>query len=183
MIQSLDAYAQQAVEFVSVHEAWAAPLAFALAFGESLVFVSLLTPAWAALIVIGALIRAGNLDFWPIWVAASIGAALGDWGWASRLAGQSHLSGRCHAGQSFCQPPKHSCAVGDWQQSSWGASLGRSAHLCRWSPASFACLTGGFRSQISVRRSFGLAYCSSLGTWLLWPWSGRGDERLPTDVN
>lgn len=79
MLQAFDAYAQQAVEFVRVHEAWAAPLAFALAFGESLVFLSLLTPAWAALIAIGSLIRAGNLDFWPIWVAASIGAAIGDW--------------------------------------------------------------------------------------------------------
>ena len=79
MLQALDAYAQQAVEFVRVHEAWAAPVGFALAFGESLVFVSLLAPAWAALIAIGALIRAGNLDFWPIWVGSSIGAAIGDW--------------------------------------------------------------------------------------------------------
>jgi membrane protein DedA with SNARE-associated domain len=62
MLQAFDAYAQQAVEFVRMHEAWAAPLAFALAFGESLVFLSLLTPAWAALIAIGALIRAGILD-------------------------------------------------------------------------------------------------------------------------
>jgi membrane protein DedA with SNARE-associated domain len=79
MIQALNLHAQEMVEFVRAHKAWAAPLAFALAFGESLVFVSLLTPAWAALIGIGTLIRAGSLDFWPIWVAASIGAALGDW--------------------------------------------------------------------------------------------------------
>jgi membrane protein DedA with SNARE-associated domain len=58
---------------------WAAPLAFALAFGESLVFLSLLVPAWAALMGIGALIGAGHLDFSPIWVAAAVGAALGDW--------------------------------------------------------------------------------------------------------
>jgi membrane protein DedA with SNARE-associated domain len=55
------------------------PVAFALAFGESLAFVSLLIPAWAALIGIGALIRTGSLDFWPIWLAAAIGASLGDW--------------------------------------------------------------------------------------------------------
>ena len=35
--------------------------------------------AWAALVGIGALISAGQINFWPIWVAASIGAALGDW--------------------------------------------------------------------------------------------------------
>jgi membrane protein DedA with SNARE-associated domain len=67
------------VEFVRVHQAWAPPVVFALAFGESLAFVSLLIPAWAALVGIGVLISSGNLTFWPVWVAGSIGAALGDW--------------------------------------------------------------------------------------------------------
>jgi membrane protein DedA with SNARE-associated domain len=79
MFASVEAYAQQLVEFVRVHEAWAAPIVFALAFGESLAFISLLIPAWAALVGIGVLIASGNLNFWPIWVAGSIGAALGDW--------------------------------------------------------------------------------------------------------
>jgi membrane protein DedA with SNARE-associated domain len=64
---------------VRVHEAWAAPVVFALAFGESLAFISLLIPAWAALVGIGVLIGAGNLNFWPIWIAGSLGAAFGDW--------------------------------------------------------------------------------------------------------
>jgi membrane protein DedA with SNARE-associated domain len=34
-----------------------------LAFGESLAFISLLLPAWAALIGMGALISAGELNF------------------------------------------------------------------------------------------------------------------------
>jgi membrane protein DedA with SNARE-associated domain len=75
----MEYYAQQIIEFVRAHENWAAPIVFALAFGESLAFVSLLLPAWAALVGIGVLIGAGDLNFWPIWVAASIGAALGDW--------------------------------------------------------------------------------------------------------
>ena len=79
MFESLEAHAQQVVEFVRVHEAWAAPVVFALAFGESLAFISLLIPAWAALVGIGVLISSGNLNFWPVWVAGSIGAALGDW--------------------------------------------------------------------------------------------------------
>ena len=58
---------------------WAAPIVFALAFGESLAFISLFLPAWAALVGIGVLIASGNLSFWPVWVAGSIGAALGDW--------------------------------------------------------------------------------------------------------
>src|SRR5258708_17033467 len=79
MFESLEVHAQQVVEFVRVHEAWAAPVVFALAFGESLAFISLLIPAWAALVGIGVLISSSQLNFWPIWVAGSIGAALGDW--------------------------------------------------------------------------------------------------------
>jgi membrane protein DedA with SNARE-associated domain len=79
MLESIEGYAQQLVEFVRVHEAWAAPVVFALAFGESLAFISLVIPAWAALVGIGALIGSSQLNFWPIWVAGAIGAALGDW--------------------------------------------------------------------------------------------------------
>jgi len=79
MFEALEAYGQQITEFVKNHEAWAAPVVFLLAFGESLAFISLLLPAWAALVGIGALIMAGGLNFWPIWIAASVGAALGDW--------------------------------------------------------------------------------------------------------
>ena len=75
----LEAYAQQIIEFVRIHQVWAAPIVFALCFAESLAFVSLLIPAWAALVGIGTLIGAAGLSFWPIWIAGSIGAALGDW--------------------------------------------------------------------------------------------------------
>jgi len=71
--------AQHVVEFVRNNEAWAVPVVFALAFGESLAFISLLIPAWGALVAIGALIGTSGISFWPIWVAASIGAAVGDW--------------------------------------------------------------------------------------------------------
>jgi len=79
MFATLQAYADQVVDFVRTHHVWAAPIVFVLAFGESLAFISLFLPAWAALIGIGTLIMAGGLDFWSIWVAASIGAAMGDW--------------------------------------------------------------------------------------------------------
>jgi membrane protein DedA with SNARE-associated domain len=79
MFDNLEDHARHLVEFVRVHQAWAPPVVFALAFGESLAFVSLLIPAWAALVGIGVLISSGNLTFWPVWVAGSIGAALGDW--------------------------------------------------------------------------------------------------------
>ncbi len=67
------------VEFVRQHEAWAAPIVLVLAFGESLAFISLLLPATVILWGIGALIGASGINFWTIWVAAAIGAALGDW--------------------------------------------------------------------------------------------------------
>jgi len=55
------------------------PIVFALAFAESLVLVSLLVPATVMLIGIGALIGVSQVAFVPLWVAASVGAALGDW--------------------------------------------------------------------------------------------------------
>jgi membrane protein DedA with SNARE-associated domain len=73
------ATAQQVTEFVRDHGEWAAPVVFALAFGESLAFISLLIPAWAALVAIGVLIKSGGVSFWPVWIAGSLGAALGDW--------------------------------------------------------------------------------------------------------
>jgi len=72
-------YADDIIAFVRGHAEWAAPVVFALAFGESLAFISLLIPAWAALVAIGALIDAGAISFWPVWIAGAIGAALGDW--------------------------------------------------------------------------------------------------------
>jgi len=76
---SIEDYGHQVVEFVRAHEAWAAPIVFALAFGESLAFVSLILPAWAALVGIGVLIGQGELAFVPVWLAGAVGAALGDW--------------------------------------------------------------------------------------------------------
>ena len=70
---------QHVVYFFRNNEAWALPIVFALAFGESLAFISLLIPAWGALVAIGALIGTSGISFWPIWVSASIGAAVGDW--------------------------------------------------------------------------------------------------------
>jgi membrane protein DedA with SNARE-associated domain len=79
MFATLEAYGAQIVEFVRTHEAWAPWVVFLLAFGESLAFISVLLPAWAALLAIGTVIMAGGLNFWPIWIGASLGAAMGDW--------------------------------------------------------------------------------------------------------
>ena len=70
---------QHIVDFVRDNAAWAPPIVFALAFGESLAFISLLIPAWGALVAIGALRGVSGIDFIPVWVAGSLGAACGDW--------------------------------------------------------------------------------------------------------
>ena len=72
-------YSQLIIDFVRLHHMWAAPIVFVLAFGESLAFISLLLPAWAALVGIGALIGASGISFWPVWIAGALGAAFGDW--------------------------------------------------------------------------------------------------------
>ena len=75
----IQAIVQDTVDFVRTNQAWAVPVVFALAFGESLAFISLLIPAWGALVAIGALIGSSGIKFWPIWISASLGAAFGDW--------------------------------------------------------------------------------------------------------
>jgi len=76
---NLEASIHQVEAFVREHAAWAPAIVFALAFGESLAFISLLIPAWGALVAIVALIGPGGVSFWPVWIAAALGAALGDW--------------------------------------------------------------------------------------------------------
>jgi membrane protein DedA with SNARE-associated domain len=75
----MDGLTQSVIDFARNHEAWAAPLVFLLAFGESLAFVSLVLPGWGALVAIGALIGVSGISFWPVWLAGAVGAALGDW--------------------------------------------------------------------------------------------------------
>ena len=76
---NLEDIANSIVAFVRDHAAWAPPIVFALAFAESLAFISLLVPAWGALVAIGALATAGYLNLWAVWIAGSLGAACGDW--------------------------------------------------------------------------------------------------------
>lgn len=75
----MDGWVHGLIDFVREHQVWAAPIVLVLAFGESLAFISLLIPAWGALVAIGALIGASGISFWPVWLAGGLGAALGDW--------------------------------------------------------------------------------------------------------
>ena len=76
---AIGAFVDPVLMFVQQHEPWAAPIVFVLAFGELLAFISLLLPATVILFGVGGLIGASGIGFWDIWIAAAIGAALGDW--------------------------------------------------------------------------------------------------------
>jgi membrane protein DedA with SNARE-associated domain len=73
----MEHYTQQIIEFVRMHQSWAATMAFLLAFGESLAFISLILPATVILLAIGGLLGASGIDFWPVWFAAGLGASIG----------------------------------------------------------------------------------------------------------
>ena len=76
---TFDQFTQTVVDFVRANEAWAPLVVAGLAFGESLAFITLLLPAWAALIAVGAMIGVTGIQFTPIFISAALGAALGDW--------------------------------------------------------------------------------------------------------
>lgn len=78
-IEAMQGAFQGLTDFVRDHQAWAAPVVLLLAFAESLAFISLVVPAWGALVAIGALVGVSGVSFWPVWIAGSVGAALGDW--------------------------------------------------------------------------------------------------------
>ena len=156
---SLEQFGQQVIEFVRVHESWAAPIVFALAFAESLAFLSLVLPSWAALVGIGAMIRAGGIDFVPLWISGALGAALGDW--LSYWIG-ARFKGSITGTWPFSQHP-HLLARGEALIKNWGVLaivVGRFSGLCEHqspsSRGSCPCLTGLSSLQISVLRFCGL---------------------------
>lgn len=66
------------LDWVSYHQDWAGPVAFLLAFTESLPVVGLFIPGSALLFAAGMLIVSGTLPAWPVLLGAGLGAALGD---------------------------------------------------------------------------------------------------------
>lgn len=72
-------FATPALEFVRAHAQWATAIVFCLAFAESIAIISLLVPFTGVLVALGAVAGSNGLDLVSIWVAASVGAALGDW--------------------------------------------------------------------------------------------------------
>ncbi|MDF7670094.1 DedA family protein [Orbaceae bacterium ESL0721] len=70
---------QLLMQFIQNNQIWEIPIVFLLAFGESLAILSLLIPATAILLGVGALIGTDTISFMPVFIAASVGAIIGDW--------------------------------------------------------------------------------------------------------
>jgi len=64
--------------WTSAHPHWAALVFAAVAFLESLVIISFFLPGWLLLMALGTLVGAGHLPFWPIVIAAYLGAVSGE---------------------------------------------------------------------------------------------------------
>ena len=73
----MEQFAHSIIQFIHAHDTWVVPIAFLLAFGESLAFISLILPSTVILLAMGGLLGASGIDFVPVWIAAGAGGALG----------------------------------------------------------------------------------------------------------
>lgn len=71
-----DSLVETVVSFVKQQEAWAIPIAFLVAFGESLCFLSIVWPGWAILTALAFLLAASGVGM-PIIIPTMIAAGLG----------------------------------------------------------------------------------------------------------
>lgn len=77
---SLQEIADAVTSFVREHPAWALPIVFLLAFGESLCIFSIVFPATIMLAGIASVLAAGGTQFhelWPAMLVATLGGSLG----------------------------------------------------------------------------------------------------------
>lgn len=157
------------LDFIRHHQAWAPAIVFVLAFGESLAFVSLLLPATAILLGVGGLIAAANIAFWPIWWAAALGAALGDW--FSYWLGDRFSYAIARIWPLSRHPDllprgRPSSENGARSACSSAVSSVRCVRSCRSWPAFAGCGRCRFRSPILRRPSSGRRACSRRASWL-----------------
>jgi membrane protein DedA with SNARE-associated domain len=77
---TVQGFVELIVAFVRDHQAWAAPMAFGVAFLESFCFLSIIWPGTAILVAISGLLAAGGVGIdvlWPAILAAGVGGTLG----------------------------------------------------------------------------------------------------------
>lgn len=81
---------QPYLDYFAQHPSWAIAIVFLIAMGEALLVIGLFVPSTAVLVGAGTLVGAGKLDFWPVLIACTLGAIIGDQlsFWAGRIFGE-----------------------------------------------------------------------------------------------
>ncbi|MGB8313841.1 MAG: bifunctional DedA family/phosphatase PAP2 family protein [Aestuariivirga sp.] len=81
---------QPYLDYFAHNPSWAIVVVFLIAFGEALLIIGLFVPSTAVLVGAGILVGSGHLPFWPVFIAASVGAIVGDQisYWAGRFFGE-----------------------------------------------------------------------------------------------
>ena len=74
----MQAYIDQVGLLIEANQAWAGPIIFLLALGESMLVIGILIPATALLLFTGGLVGSGTLPAAPILLWGVAGAAVGD---------------------------------------------------------------------------------------------------------
>ncbi|AGA88944.1 putative membrane-associated protein [Thioflavicoccus mobilis 8321] len=74
----MEALFQQVLAWVAAHPTWANLILFLAALAESLAIVGIIVPGVLIMLAAGALIAAGALDLRHAWIAATLGAIIGD---------------------------------------------------------------------------------------------------------
>ncbi len=89
MLAALEQAMHALVEFVRIHQEWAIPVVFLVAFAECVAVLSWIVPATFFFTAFGAAAGATGLNLVPLALAASVGAASGFWVsyWAGLLLG------------------------------------------------------------------------------------------------
>jgi membrane protein DedA with SNARE-associated domain len=75
---AMTAYIQNLLNFIGLHPNLAIAAAFIVSAGEALPIVGLFSPSTLVLVGIGGLVGLDKVSFWPAFMAAILGAAIGD---------------------------------------------------------------------------------------------------------
>lgn len=144
--------------FIRANAAWAPLFAGVLAFCESLAIVSFFVPATGILLAIGALAAVGEIALLPMWAAAAVGAAMGDW--LSYAVGH-YFKEDVHQRWPFARYPEFMARAEGFMQrwGAWGVFIGRFSGPLR----AFVPLAAGVFHLSQLR--FQAANVSSAAIW------------------
>ncbi len=67
------------LSLVKEHQSMALPITFAICMAESIIGISLFIPSTAILLAMSAVLGASGADMFALWLAAGLGATVGDW--------------------------------------------------------------------------------------------------------